>query len=148
WLLWAALITLFVLGSGAQNGIAQIVRGSITGRVADSTGAPVPDAKITVTNEQTGIAVHLASGESGTYTVPELNPGTYTVSVEKTGFRQVEVKKIQLLAQQTVRQDITLQVGELQQRVEVSGTAPLINTENQTVSTRVSSVQLEQLPAV
>src|ERR1700761_957134 len=65
---------------------AQVVRSSVTGRVSDPSGAAIPDAQITVTDQQTGVAAHTKTDATGNYTVPELDPGVYSIKVEKQGF--------------------------------------------------------------
>lgn len=146
---WILLLTvtaglLFGLGAGPVG--AQVVRGSITGRITDPADAAVPGAHISITNEQTGVAAHTVSDNSGTYTVPELDPGMYRITTDKTGFRQEITIGVQLLAQQTLRQDIKLQMGSTNQTVEVAGHASLINTENATIATPITTLQLKQLP--
>jgi len=125
---------------------AQVLRSSITGRVTDSTGAVVSNAQITITNQQTGVAAHTGTDSSGNYTVPELDPGVYSVGAEKTGFRQSTVAGLQLLAQQTLRRDMKLEVGSVTENIQVSANASLINTENGTIATAITTTQLKNLP--
>src|SRR5665213_434785 len=117
--LFAAIIVL--CGAGAVLSSAQVLRTSITGRVSDASGAAVPAAAITVTNQQTGVIAHTTTDTSGNYTVPELDPGLYSVAAQKTGFSQETATGIQLLAQQTLRSDMKLKVGSVTESVQVSG---------------------------
>src|SRR5256885_9014315 len=73
--------------------LAQALSG-ITGTVTDSTGAVVADAKVTITNNATGVVRTVATSSAGTYTITDLIPGTYTVSVEKTGFQTALTKGV------------------------------------------------------
>src|SRR5215471_8191329 len=98
---------------------AQSERGNITGSVHDASGAVVPAAKITVTNAATNVAINAASNEQGEYTVPNLQPGTYTVRIEKEGFRPTETKGLSVDAGSNVRSDATLEVGAATQAIEV-----------------------------
>jgi carboxypeptidase family protein len=125
---------------------AQNITGSIVGQVTDPSGAAVPGATIIVRNQGTGVVVEAAVDASGSYTAPNLFAGQYTVSARKEGFNSVEIKDIQLLASQTARQDITLQVGEVRQTVEVAGSAPLVRTDLQTIGNTVGAKQLSELP--
>ena len=102
------------------QGNAQNITGSIVGYVSDSSGAAAPGTVITVLNQGTGATVDATVDGSGSYTVPNLLAGQYRVSAKKEGFETVEVKDIQLLSAQTVRQNFTLQPGGVQQTVEVS----------------------------
>src|SRR5205809_4040373 len=72
---------------------AQALSG-IAGTVTDSTGAVVPDAKVTVTNTATGVMTQSVTSSVGTYTITDLIPGTYTVKIEKPGFQIVVVKTV------------------------------------------------------
>jgi hypothetical protein len=141
-----AIAAVALLALGAQIGTAQVVRGSITGRVTDPSGAAVPAANIMVTNQQTQVATETISDSSGNYTVPELDPGTYTVGADKSGFSHLTTTGVQLLAQQTLREDLKMQLGQVSQTIEVTGQAPLLNTENGTIATPITTEQLKKLP--
>src|SRR5882762_5706985 len=91
------------------RGNAQNIAGSIVGYVADSSGAAAPGTVVTVLNQGTGASVDATVDESGSYTVPNLLAGLYQIQAKKDGFQTVEVKGIQLLSAQTVRQNFTLQ---------------------------------------
>ena len=125
---------------------AQNIIGSIVGQVTDSSGSAVPGTTISVRNQGTGTVVEAAVDASGSYTVPNLFAGTYTISARSSGFSTVEIKNVQLLASQTARQDITLQVGEVRQTIEVSGSAPLVRTDLQTIGSTIGAKQLSELP--
>ena len=102
----------------------QIITSSIVGQITDATGAAVPDADITVTNTGTGITVKMTADSSGAYSVPNLQPGVYEVTASKTGFQTYRTTGVQVLASQSVRVDMKLQVGQVQQTVDVTGQAP------------------------
>src|SRR2546423_1767375 len=107
--------------------------GGITGVVYDSTGAIIADAKVVVTNPQTNLTRETITTGSGNYNFPNLLPGIYSVRAEKQGFQGEVHNAIELQVQQTARIDFRLNVGLVTETVEVTGGAPLINTENATV---------------
>ncbi len=126
--------------------LGQGVNSSILGRVTDTTGAPVPGVKITVTNTQTGIAVHAVTGKAGNYSVPELISGTYAVMGTKQGFERRTVSGIQVLSSSHVRVDLVLKVGSITQHISVVGRSPLIQTDATNISSSVTTRQLNNLP--
>src|SRR5712671_3056453 len=109
---------------------AQSERGTITGTVADSSGAVVPKARVIVTNLATKLVSESQSNDAGAYTAASLPVGPYSVRVEKEGFRPVVNSGIELNAASTVRVDVTLEVGTALQTVEVSVSEELPTTES------------------
>src|SRR5437764_13485417 len=101
----------------------------ITGLVADPSGAVVPNATITIVNIETGTHNSAASNAQGYYTVPLLDPGNYQVRVETKGFRPLIRSGVRLQVEQIARLDFTLEMGQLSEAVEVTGTAPLVDSE-------------------
>jgi hypothetical protein len=141
------VLALGVLGwVGVGLSAAQVLRSSIAGRVSDPSGAAIPDAQITVTNQQTGVPAHTKTDSTGNYMVPELDPGVYSIKSEKQGFSTETVTGLQVLAQETVRSDLKMRVGSVSDNVQVSAVAPLINTENGTIQTPITTTQLKELP--
>jgi hypothetical protein len=102
--------------------------------------------EIKVTNTGTGISVQRTADSSGAYSVPDLQAGTYDITVTKSGFRTYAARSVVLLASQTVRVDAQLQVGDTQQQVTVTAQAPLINTEGPEIHGEISSRQMADLP--
>src|SRR5512142_3239874 len=86
---------------------AQIIQGTITGNVTDSTGAAIPGVAITVTSDQTGTVNRTVTTGAGVYSVPALPAGTYSITAEKTGFQRVAAHGLTLESAQTLRQDFT-----------------------------------------
>lgn len=127
---------------------AQSDRGTLTGTVTDASGAVIPDAAVTLTNTLTGSSFKVPSNESGDWTVPQLQPGTYTVKVEKAGFRPATVTGIELNASATVRADATLEVGAASQAIEVSASSLSLGTENAKTSVTVTNKLVDELPLV
>jgi len=125
--------------------IAQ-TQASISGVIHDSTGAVIPGVMVTVTNPATNFTRNAISNEAGVYNFPSLQPGQYDIKVELPGFRTITQKDVELQVQQSARIDFTLQVGELSQTVEVSGTAALIATENATVGTVIENKRILEMP--
>jgi len=126
----------------------QSERGTITGTVADSTGAVVPKARVIVTNLATKLVSESQSNDAGGYTAASLPVGPYTVRVEKEGFRPIVRSAIQLNAASTVRVDVTLEIGTALQTVEVSASAQLLSTESAKTSVTVTNKLVDELPLV
>src|SRR5262249_30678602 len=108
----------------------QSERGTITGTVADPSGAIVPGARVVVTNLSTKLVSESKSNDAGGHTAASLPVGPYRVRVEKEGFRPVVRWGIELNAASTVRVDVTLEVGTAVETVEVSASAQLLSTES------------------
>ena len=139
---------LLCLALSAASMFGQSERGTITGTIHDATGAIIPDAKVVLTNTQTGVSFTTPSNGSGEYTVPQLQVGVYTVRVEKPGFRPASVTGLVLNASATVRADATLEVGTSVQAVEVSATAIALGTENAKTSITMDNKLVDELPLV
>jgi hypothetical protein len=114
--------------------------------VSDASGAAVPGAAVTVTNVGMNAPRSATTNAEGLYTFPALVPGMYQVKVEKDGFNAYVRKDIELQVQQTVRIDVSLTVGQVQQSIEVSGTAGLLTTEDATVGTVIENKRIVELP--
>jgi hypothetical protein len=138
---WMCLTVCF-----AALALAQSERGTITGAVRDPSGASVPSAAVIITNQATKIAIHASTNDSGEFTVPNLQPGTYVVRIEKQGFRPSEERGLSLDAAQTVRADATLQVGTSTQAIEVQAAAVSLQTEDAKSSTTLQNQLVNDLP--
>src|SRR5258708_17187369 len=99
--------------------LAQANGGIITELVTERQGAPVPNALVAVKDSKTGVVTNVTSTASGNYSTPPLIIGTYEVSVAMSGFKTFHASGINLASGQTFRQDISLEVGEVKQSVEV-----------------------------
>jgi hypothetical protein len=108
---------------------AQSTFGSLTGTVTDQSGAVVPNAQITITNQDTGVARKTKSASDGVYSVPDLQPGVYRIQVASGGFGLLERTGIALDANGVVNVDAILNVGSSSTKVNVEAAAPVINTE-------------------
>ena len=140
-----AVFSLFCAGVLA---FAQADRGVITGLVMDSQGAAIANAPVEIKDTGTGVVTNLKTSSNGNYSSPPLTIGTYEVSVSEPGFRAFHASGINLASGQTFRQDVALQVGEVQQSVEVNAEATQLNTDNPQVSASVNQKFYESLPAV
>jgi len=127
-------------------GRAQVVSGSIVGTVTDQTGAVVPNAKIALTNTGTGFERAAVTNTSGEYVADNLPTGSYTVTVEATGFQKLVRTGVQLPYGETVTADLQLKVGDVRETVQVHASAPLLQAQTGTVSYSVTNRQVQQLP--
>jgi len=126
---------------------AQSVYGSIFGTVTDKTGAAVPDATVTITDESKGTIVTVTSNGSGDYTVPHLIPDVYDLKVTAKGFKTFEAKGISVEANAAPRIDPTLDIGGAETTVEVNAdTQPELKTDRADVSTIFDQQQVSSLP--
>ena len=125
---------------------AQAVNATLLGTVTDSTGAAVANARITATESKTGLVQRSASNGSGNYTIPNLAPGTYTVTVEATGFKQDTHANIALLVNTSTRVDVTLQPGSVSETVMVTTAPPMLQTDRADISTKIEAHEVADLP--
>jgi carboxypeptidase family protein len=121
-------------------------RGTITGTVTDMSGGAVPGAVVTVNNPATGLTQSAPTGADGTFTFVYLPVGRYTMNVEKTGFKKSDVADVQVLVNTATRVDTKLQVGTVSETVEVTGQAPLLQTDRSDLGRVVENVAIERLP--
>jgi hypothetical protein len=139
------LLALFALLSSTVL-LAQRDLGTVTGTITDPQGAAVPNANVTIVEDATGLSYQAKSNADGTYTRPLLKPGTYTLTVDAPGFQKAQQKGVIVTAGDRVGVNITLQVGDVNQTVEVSAAAPLLQTESTVQGADLNSAQMSQLP--
>jgi outer membrane receptor protein involved in Fe transport len=125
---------------------AQTETATVSGRVSDSSGAVVPGATVELQSVERGIVTATATNGSGIYVFPSVHPGQYRITVKKEGFRRVDVLDLVVNVQDHIEQNINLQVGSISESITVSGGAPLVNTEDASVSTVVDRQFAENLP--
>src|SRR5579872_4903098 len=125
---------------------AQTTAGRILGTVADSSGAAVAGAKITITDVQRGSTRSLNSDPAGLYFAPDLMPGLYKVRVEAKGFKTVERTGITVEVAKDSLIDLTLQPGEINEVVEVSGEVPLVDATSSTLGGTLTTETINDLP--
>ena len=121
------LFGLAVYGTPTAGG--QAVSGAITGYVYDPSGAPVVGATVMVKNVDTGITTTRNTDSTGLYLITNLNPGTYSVTAEATGFRRFVQGNVVLRVDSTMRIDTHLELGELTQEVSVTAAPDMLKTE-------------------
>src|SRR3989442_10995911 len=121
-------------------------KASIQGTILDPNGGAVASAKVTVTNEATGVTRDTVTSAEGFYRVSELPPGTYTVTVEASGFKQATSKGIVVEAEQPRGFDVTLSVGNVQESVTVTAPTGELETENANVNTTIGTQEVLTLP--
>src|ERR1700694_773872 len=131
----------------ATPGLAQTIFGTILGTVTDPSGAVVPNAVITITNQGENISRDVRSDAQGNYQAENMKAGLYTVSARATGFKDMVLTDVRLDARQTVRADMKLTMGSAEEKITVEANAELINTESQTISTSIGSTEVLELPA-
>jgi hypothetical protein len=141
------VVTVFVMClSLARTATGQSTYGAVVGTAADSSGALVPGATVTLTEVQTSFARTAVSDSAGAFEFQNLTLGLYRVDVELSSFQKFSTAPFRVDARQTVRIDAKLAMGSLAEQVTVLSGAPLINTETPTVAGKVSNRELQQLP--
>src|SRR5581483_1542712 len=143
--------TLFVALAGIVIGctglaIAQTPTATLVGRVTDTSHGSVASATVKVRNVDTNDLRTIETQADGEYTVANLEPGFYDVTVAKEGFKQVRDRRLELQVGQAARLDITLEVGTVTQTVEVSATLPVLNTESFTRGDVIAPNEITEMP--
>ncbi len=124
----------------------QVSTGTILGTAQDASGALIPGVQITATNQGTNQARQVISNETGNYRIEPLQPGTYVVTAELSGFRREVRSGVMVNVDNRVRIDFSLKVGELTETVEVSAVAPLIQADDSQVGQVMVQRQVTELP--
>jgi outer membrane receptor protein involved in Fe transport len=125
---------------------AQALYGTITGGVADDSGASVPGATVTVTNQGTGLEVSAVSDDSGAFAIRNLQPGTYTLKASLQGFKEYVQTGIPVSQSDVVRIDAKLEVGALTESVTVTTEAALLKTDKADISVNLKPAEVINLP--
>lgn len=139
-------ITLGVAFAALTTLCGQTPTGQITGLVTDSSGAVVPDVKISITNVNTGVERSAPSSNEGFYTAPLLPPGKYQVAAQKNGFRPITRSGITLNVNQALRIDFVLQLGSVSESVSIVGETPLLQFSDTTVTSVIENKRIVDLP--
>jgi Carboxypeptidase regulatory-like domain/TonB dependent receptor/TonB-dependent Receptor Plug Domain len=145
---WIAVLAVFGCASVGALQAQTAGTGAISGTVTDQSGAVVGGAKVTVTNEATGATLAVASTNRGTYTVPLLPPGSYRVDTSKQGFKVSSYPGIAVNVTETQGLNIRLQVGAVNETVQVDSAAEQLQTETSALGSVTTHEVLESLPLV
>jgi hypothetical protein len=139
----AAASLIFAAALLAQNPTA-VVNGS----AVDPSGAAVPDAKVTVVNQQTNVAASRITGADGTFSIINLLPGTYALTVEKTGFKKVSLPPFKLDVNQILTENIPLQIGATSDTVTVSAESigVMLQRSSTELGTTITEEMVHELP--
>jgi outer membrane receptor protein involved in Fe transport len=122
-------------------------RAGIQGTVTDPAGAVVPEATVTLTSKETARTVTATTSNEGFYRFSELAPGTYTLTVEKAGFKKTSLENLVVNAEQVQGTDVVLTTGEVSETVTVTDTAaPALETENANINKAITTTEVRQLP--
>jgi len=138
------VVALCLALTGSLHG--QAVTGSLLGTVTDSSGGAVPNAKITITEVNTGSGRSTEVNDSGNYSFPSLEPGTYKIAAECTGFRTTVREHVVLLVNTTVRADLVLQPGQINETVTVTAESALLQTDRSDTGRKIEAVQVANVP--
>ncbi|MCC6366708.1 MAG: TonB-dependent receptor [Bryobacterales bacterium] len=130
----------------AVNGFAQQNTGSIGGTVTDPNGASVPGAQVAAKNDATGLNIETVTNDAGLYVFPSLQAGQYTITVEKTGFKRLNRSGIEVRVALRIALDLQLEVGDVQQSVDVTAEAPMLEATTSERGQNFSTQFMETLP--
>ncbi|MEZ5366079.1 MAG: carboxypeptidase regulatory-like domain-containing protein [Bryobacterales bacterium] len=140
------LAMVLVSGPAARQAAAQILYGGLVGNVTDESGASIPGASVTATNDQTGAVRTVQTTAEGVYRIPTLAPGKYTVRIEADGFRAYEERGAEVSVNNLTRIDVGLQLGQVSEQVTVEATAVTLQTDRAEVRHEVDATTLENVP--
>ena len=139
------LCLLMILATGLVFGQVGAT-GTVLGTVADNSGAVVANAGVSITNIATGVSKKTTTSSSGDFNFPYLQPGTYKIEVQASGFQKSVVQNIGLVVAQEARVNVTLKTGSVSESVTVEANAVALDTDSSTVSQTVTQEQVNELP--
>src|SRR5438874_11883393 len=139
------LMLLIMLGAAISSS-GQTIFGRISGTVKDSNGSAIPDANVTITNAATNLVRTVTTDEDGFYTATNLPVGTYTILVVRDGFKKAQQAGVVLAADARLTQDVTLEIGQLTETVQISSSVgETVNTTSGEIARVVDQRQVQNL---
>ncbi|MBL8229359.1 MAG: TonB-dependent receptor [Bryobacterales bacterium] len=130
----------------AAMSLAQVSTGSMAGLITDPNGAAIPGASMTAKNQATGTEIKTVSSEAGLYVFTVLPTGVYSVTIEKAGFKKVSRSNLEIRIAQRLDVNFAMEVGDVQQTVEVTADAPLLETSTAERGSNISVKMMDNLP--
>lgn len=140
------LFALLLGGLSTLQAQLAVTTATLSGNLADPSGAMIPHATVTITSPQTGITRSVVSTDAGRYSFSQLPPSTYTLSVALQGFQTYRQNGIVLEAGQSATQNVTLQIGSTAQQIVVNAQASQLDTDNANIAASIGSKQVVELP--
>jgi len=139
----AAMLVALMIPTTAR---AQVLYGTLTGNVADSSGAVVAGATVTITHKETGQSRDGVTDANGSYDFPTLQAGTYSIKVGKSGFKTVTKENVAVTLNTVTRADISIEVGQVTENVLITADVAQLKTDRADVSAELTSKPLQNLP--
>ena len=141
------LLSLLIIATIAVDTRAQAVYGSVSGTVADAQGAVIPDATVTITSVERNTSDTVQTNDSGLFVKDRLLPGTYKVTIEKSGYKQGLITSVVVNVDTQAKTDVTLEAGQVTETVTISATeGQLLKTDRADISTTFETKQITDLP--
>src|SRR5262249_19710780 len=128
------------------SAVAQSDRGTITGTITDPSTAAVAGAKVVIRNLDNGRTFDATTNSSGVFTVPSVPSGRYTAAISAPGFKTSNTSDVDVRLDQTVKVDVTLELGQMSETISVTAAPELIKTDNAEISMNVSGQKVNELP--
>jgi hypothetical protein len=135
-------IVLLMLGSVS----AQSFKATVVGQITDANGAVVPGATVTIVQKGTGATLTATTNDEGNFTIAQITPGSYDVSIEAPNFKRSVRSDLQLETDKTQRLNITLEAGNVSEMVQVVAEAPVINSDTSDKGEVITNRQVQELP--
>ena len=142
----SSVVLVLLMGCLAALPCSAQTAATLYGAVTDAGGAAIPGASVTVTDVGTAVVTKTTTDASGNYSFPSLSAAGYSITVEAPGFKTEDIKGIVLQVNQKAREDVKLQVGSVDTKVEVTGEAPLVDTSSASVGTVIDQREVVDLP--
>ena len=141
----AVIVNVYV--TAATPAAAQVrTTGQVVGTVRDASGAVVPNADLVLQDTGTGLVLNGKSDKDGGFTFPNLQPGRYRLTAVSQGFQPVNIDAIAVETSRATNVTVRFEVAGVQEKVQVEGRAPVVETTSSTVSTTVSNAEIAKLP--
>jgi len=139
---------LFVLLASGRGLQAQATFGRIFGSVTDRSGSAVPGASVTITSVERGANRATTTNESGEYSLPDVDLGSYVLSVQARGFKTLQHPAVTMTVKAQIRVDAQLEIGDVSQTIKVEASSPLVRTGSAEVSNVISRHELQDQPVL
>ncbi len=140
----AALLAACLALSGLAY--AQATHGTLLGTIVDQSGGALPGVTITATETRTNVSHTTTTNATGNYTLPDMPDGIYNVKAEIQGFKTIVREAVRLTVNSSVRIDLSMQVGGLEETVTVTGETPLLQTDRTDTGRTIESIQVASMP--